>query len=185
MRTDEEIDMALANEFEKYLGAVAKEMIQPIRDEAERQKTEIDRLCTSVEGARERMTRMLDSHQEEFLVAKEELQATLESTERDMKITVASLRKVNEESGRQLHAELKLLPEVVQSDITAAALHLEKTVQARLVTAETKLAVTIKKSIFSKLDSVAERKVILTRIQALLLAVCILQAVMIAVVILR
>lgn len=102
MRSDQDIDNALAAEFSGYLKSIAKEIVQPIREEASKQKFEIERLNSSIDQAGSRIAVLLESHREDLTTEGRSLLAALDGICRQMSDIVQSVAAANDVTRERL-----------------------------------------------------------------------------------
>ena len=105
MRSDQDIDNALAAEFSGYLKSIAKEIVQPIREEASKQKFEIERLNSSIDQAGSRIATLLESHREGLSTEGRSLLTALDGLCRQMSDIVQGVAAANDVTRERLLSE--------------------------------------------------------------------------------
>lgn len=105
MRSDQEIDNALAAEFSGYLKSIAKEIVQPIREETSKQKIEIERLNGSIDQAGSHIAALLENHREELSTEGRSLLTALDDICRHMSGIVQGVAAANDVTRERLLSE--------------------------------------------------------------------------------
>lgn len=105
MRSDQDIDNALAAEFSGYLKSIAKEVVQPIREEAGKQKVEIERLNRSIDQAGSRIAALLESHREQMSTEGRSLLTALDDIRVQMSGIVQGIAAANDVTRERLLSE--------------------------------------------------------------------------------
>jgi signal transduction protein with GAF and PtsI domain len=105
VRSDQDIDNALAAEFSGYLKSIAKEIVQPIRDEAGKQKFEIERLNSSIDQAGSRIAALLEGHREDLSSEGSSLLKALDGICRQMSDIVQGVAAANDVTREHLMSE--------------------------------------------------------------------------------
>jgi len=178
VKEDQEIDNALADEFAGYLKSVSKEIVQPIRETVAKQKSEIDRLISSIDQAGTKITSELDSHREQLMCEGKSLLAQLDSGCARMEQIVSGVADANEVTRQRLLAEAAAISNEVCKSIDAA---MASSVHA----AEMRLHLAIEESIFVKLKKIDGPLMEIGKFRYWLIAICILQVATVAVIWLR
>jgi hypothetical protein len=93
VQSDQEIDNALAEEFSGYLKSIAKEIVQPIREETSKQKIEIERLNGSIDQAGSHIAALLENHREELSTEGRSLLTALDDICRHMACRTTSITR--------------------------------------------------------------------------------------------
>ena len=209
MKTDQEIDKALAEEFAGYLKSISKEIVQPIRDETNKQKQEIDRLTASIDQAGARIGTLLDSHRDQLSVEGQSLLASLDNICRQMSGIVEGVSAANEVTRDRLLKEAAAISSTVatsaaeigasaagmrealsqslsqfhaQSEpwISQAGKSLVVTMDSRIRSAEARLVATVEEGMEVKLRKIDGPLSQVRRLQYWMIAVCLLQVATIA-----
>lgn len=115
MRSDQDIDNALAAEFSGYLKSVAREIVQPIREEAGKQKFEIERLNSSIDKAGSRIAALLETHREELSTEGRSLLTALDEFCRQMSDIVQGVAAANDVTRERLQSEAGRISDVLDN----------------------------------------------------------------------
>lgn len=105
VRSDQDIDNAMAAEFSGYLKSIAKELVQPIREESSKQKFEIERLNSSIDQAGSRIAALLENHREGLSTEGRSLLTALDSICRQMSDIVQGVAAANDVTRERLMSE--------------------------------------------------------------------------------
>lgn len=118
MKTDQEIDQALADEFAGYLKSIAKEIVQPIRDETKKQKAEVDRMTAAIDQAGVRISSLLENHRQQLSSEGQTLLVALDAICKQMGEIVQGVAAANEVTRARLLAEAASISNAVGSGVT-------------------------------------------------------------------
>ncbi len=117
MQSDQDIDNALASEFSGYLKSIAKEVVQPIREEASKQKLEIERLNGSIAQAGARIAALLENHRENLSTEGHSLLTALDEICLVMSEIVQGVASANDVTRERLLLEATRLSDAFDSGI--------------------------------------------------------------------
>lgn len=211
VKTDQEIDSALADEFAGYLKSVSKEIVKPIREEVQKQKSEIDRLVGSIDQAGIRIGSLLDNHREELTSEGQSLLMALDSICKEMSGIVGGVAAANEVTRERLIEEAASISKAVGNGVTEfgsaaagmrealnqslSAFHvqaepwinqvgksIEVAMESKIRAAETRLHSTLEESVEVKLRKIDGPLSEVGRLRYWLIAILLLQTAMIAVI---
>lgn len=204
MKSDQEIDEALAEEFSGYLKSVSKEIVQPIREETKKHKSEIDRLTASIDQAGVRLGSLLESHHDQLSSEGQSLLASLDDICKQMREIVQGVSSANEVTRERLLAEASTISSAVGKGITGidGAVHgmrmaldqslsqlgtqaepwigkagesIESAMTSRIGAAEVKLQSVLERSMYDNVQRLEATLSDVNRLRYWLVAVCILQ----------
>ncbi len=105
MKSDQEIDEALASEFAGYLSSISKEIVKPIREETKNHKSEIDRLTASIDQAGTRVGSLLEAHHKQLSSEARSLLTALDVICKQMREVVEGVSAANEVTREKLLLE--------------------------------------------------------------------------------
>lgn len=207
MKTDQEIDSALADEFAGYLKSISREIVRPIREEVDKQKLEIDRLVGSIDQAGIRIGSLLDNHREKLTAEVHLLLIALDSICKEMSEIVGGVAAAHDLTRERLLAEAASISEAVRNGViefgsvvddmreavnqSLSAFHaqaepwiiqagksIEVAVESRIGGAEARLQAKVEESFEVKLRKIDEPLLEVSRLRYWLIAIFILQAAM-------
>lgn len=118
MRSDQDIDNALAEEFSGYLKSIAKEIVQPIREEVSKQKSEIEHLNSSIDQAGSRIAALLESQREELSIEGRSLLTALDGICRQMSDIVQGVAAANDVTRERLLSEAIRMSDALENGIS-------------------------------------------------------------------
>lgn len=214
MKSDQEIDRALADEFSGYLRSISKEIVQPIREQMTMQKSETDRFIDSIGQAGSGIGSLLDIHHKQLTTEGQSLLAALDSICKEMSGVVGGISAANEITRARLVGEAASIAKAVNDGVTVAegaahdmrealshslaAFHtqtqpwisqagksIETAMKAKIYLAEARLHTSVKECIDAKFREIVEPLSKVSQLKYWLFAVCVLQIAMLAVILFR
>jgi hypothetical protein len=117
VQSDHDIDNALAAEFSGYLKSIAKEIVQPIREEASKQKFEIERLNGSIDQTGSRIAALLENHRQELSTEGRALLTALDDICRQMRDIVQGVAAANDVTRERLLSEAVRLSNALENGL--------------------------------------------------------------------
>jgi hypothetical protein len=117
VQSDQDIDNALAAEFSGYLKSVAKEIVQPIREEVSKHKFEIERLNCSIDQAGSRIAALLENHREELSTEGRALLTALDDICRQMSDIVQGVAAANDVTRERLLSEAARMSDALENGL--------------------------------------------------------------------
>jgi len=117
MRSDQEIDKALADEFSGYLKSISMEILEPLRQETRKQKSEIDGLTSSIDESSKRFQSILNDHHDRLSSEGRALLAALDNVCKQMQEVVSGVAAENEVTRNKLLAEASSISAAVAESV--------------------------------------------------------------------